>query len=368
MGWTLTSRIARFARARWIELCFCVFVLANTAGILILQEWSTVPFHFIWIALSVVYGWLVWSIRATLAVLASVIVLTGATLGVNVVLGGDRPDDLTEVPLMAIVFLVMVWYVRRHVAAKEETRRVSEHNLALLQQQRQLIQDTSHVIRTPLTIALGHAELVRRTTADPIAAHDSQVIVEELNRLKMVSDRLLALAATEQPDFVHPVPTPIRDLVTHAWSRWSPTCPAVELGEVIEASVPVDPARFLEALDELVANAVQHTPPGTPIRLSAHGQDGWLVVAVADDGPGIPRHEQGRVLQRFARLETRDQGKGLGLGLAMVEAIAEAHGGSVAVRSEPGRGATFELWFPVRGVGPDAGDLPEHEAAAETVP
>jgi two-component system OmpR family sensor kinase len=369
MGWILTSRMARVPRERWIELGFGLFVLVNTAGILVFSQWSTVPFHFIWIGLSVLYGWLVWSIRATLAVLASVIVLTGVALGALVVRGIDRPDDLTEVPLMAIVFLVMVWYVRRHVAAREETRRVSERNLALLKQERQLIQDTSHVLRTPLTIALGHAELLCRTTADPIAAQDAQVVIEELNRLTLVCDRLLTLAATAQPDFAHPVPTPVHVLVTHVWSRWSPTDPAVELGEVVEAWVSVDPARFVEALDELIGNAVQHTPEGTPIRLSAQRRDGQLVVAVADRGPGIPPGDQDRILERFARLsrdDGDDQSKGLGLGLAMVKAIAEAHGGSLAVHSEPGHGTTFELRFPLRTGA--AGELDAgHVVAAEVV-
>jgi two-component system OmpR family sensor kinase len=356
-------------RGRWVELGWFLFVLFNTAGILVFPEWATVPFHFIWIGLSLLYGWLVWGIRATLAVLAAVVVITGLAMLVDVFRGDQTYDELTEIPLMAIVFLVMVWYVRRNVAAREELGRVSEHNLALLQQERQFIQDASHVLRTPLTIALGHAELMRRTMADPVAAHDSQVIIEELNRLKIVSDRLLTLATTEQPDFVHPVTMPIGDLVTHEWSRWSSTCPTLELGHVVDVSVPLDPARFLEALDELVGNAVQHTPAGTPVKLSAQRRDGWLVVAVADSGPGIPRSEQAWIFDRFARVGGGDRRDGLGLGLAIVKTIAEAHGGSVTVRSEPGHGATFETWLPLE---PDrvrdAGDLPVPRAAAETFP
>ncbi len=356
----------RFARDHWVEILWCLFVLVNTAAIVKYHEWSTVPFHFIWIGLSLLYGWRVWGMRVTLAALTAVVVLTGLALVVDLIYDDERVDELTEVPLMATVFLVMVWYVRRHVAAKEETRRVSQHNVALLKQERQFIQDASHLLRTPLTIALGHAELMSRTTTDPVTAHDSQVIIEELGRLKVVSDRLLALAATEQPDFVHPVATSVRDLVTHAWSRWSSTYPAVELGRVVDTSAPLDPARLLEALDELVGNAVRHTPHGTPIELSARLADGSLVVAVADHGPGIPRGEQDRIFDRFARVDGRERVDGLGLGLAIVKAVAEAHGGSVAVRSEPGHGATFELRLPVETATRTSG-LPVLEVA-DTMP
>jgi signal transduction histidine kinase len=333
------------------------------------RQWATVPFHFIWIGLSLLYGWMVWGMRTTAAMLAAVVVLTGAALLIDVNLGDQRPDELTEIPLMAVVFVVMVWYVRRDVAANEEIRRVSEHNFVLLQQERQFIQDASHVLRTPLTIALGHAELIRRTTADPDTVRDSQVIIEELKRLKTISDRLLALAATEQPDFIHPVLTPIRDLVTHAWSRWSATYPAVELGEVTGASALLDRERFVEALDELLSNAVQHSPAGTRVTLSARCRDGAIVVAVADEGPGIPLAAQDRILDRLSRLDKGGEGRHVGLGLAIVKAITEAHGGSLSVLSIPGQGATFELRLPLprtqgrpspdESVGPKVGAEPE---------
>ncbi len=324
-------------------------MLANTGAILIFRDWATVPFHFIWIGLSLLYGWRVWGLRATIWALVTVIALTAAALTIDVAVDDQAPDELTEIPLMATVFVVMVWYVRRNIAAKEEIRRVSEHNLALLQQERHFIEDASHVLRTPLTVALGHAELISRTTGDPMTAHDSKVIVDELKRLKSVSDRLLELAATEQPDFVHPVETSIRDLITDAHSRWSATNPAVEFGRVVNASLPLDPARIRDALDELIGNAVGHSPPGTPVKLSARRQDGTVVVAVADRGPGITPSEQARIFDRFSRVDGADRRNGFGLGLAIVKAIAEAHGGSVDVRSEPGRGTTFELRLPMAG-------------------
>jgi signal transduction histidine kinase len=83
--------------------------------------------------------------------------------------------------------------------------------------------------------------------------------------------------------------------------------------------------------------------------LSARRENGTVVVAVADRGPGIPPGEQARIFDRFSRADGADRRNGVGLGLAIVRAIAEAHGGSVGVRSEPGRGATFELRLPLPG-------------------
>jgi signal transduction histidine kinase len=330
-------------------------VVANVVAILTLPDWATVPFHFIWITLSLLYGWRIWGLRTTAAALTVVIALTGIALLVDVVRGSQAPDELTEVPLMAIVFVVMVIYVRRSVAAREDFRQVSERNLALLQEQQRLVQDASHVIRTPLTNALGYAELIKKTTADPEAARDSEVVIEELNRLKTVSDRLLRLAAAQQPDFVRVVETSIRDLVMDVYSRWSKTCPALELGQVADVSVPLDPPCFLDALDELIGNAVAHTPAGTPVRLSARCEDGCVVVAVADKGPGIPRPDKAQIFGRFVRTNDSHH-NGLGLGLAIVKRIAEAHGGSVALKSEPGHGAIFELRLPLAG-GSTAGQL-----------
>ena len=352
MGWILTRRATAFARRYWVECSWCVFVSLNVVAMMATPRWETVPFHFIWISLSLLYGWRVWGSHAAATALAAVILVTGVALVDDVILRYQQPDELTEIPLMAAVFVVMAVYVRRGVAAQDEIRRISEHKLA---QERQFIEDASHVLRTPLTIALGHAELIQRTTADPLAARDSEIVIDELRRLQTISDRLLRLAATEQPDFVDPVETPIRDLVSDACARWSSAYPEVELGPIVDVPVPLDSARVLDALDELLGNAVGHTPEGTPVRLSAWREFGCVVVAVADRGPGIPASEQARIFDRFARAERHDRRNGLGIGLAIVKAIAEAHGGSVTLRSEPGQGAAFELRLPLSAVESEQG-------------
>ena len=351
------SWLRAFLTRRWVEVLWVAFVIVNTIGILRFSDWATVPFHFVWIGLSLLYGWRVWKTPGTAVALVTVIFLTGLALTKDVVDGRQSPDELTELPLMGIVFVVMVWYVRRAVAGREQIRRISEHNLALLQRQRELVQDVSHVLRTPLTIALGHAELLLRGTRDPGTTRDLTVVIDELTRLKHVSDRLLALAASEQPDFLQGVETRVDRLVTQAASSWSSSHPAVVLGRLAPVSALLDPTQLRSALDELVNNAVRHNPPGTPVVLSVSSVDSEVSIAVTDRGSGILREAQPRIFDRFVRLSKTHEDGSLGLGLALVKAIAEAHGGRLHLHSVPGAGTTFTLRLPAEGgIAPKTGD------------
>jgi signal transduction histidine kinase len=352
----LTDELRQWLRRSWAEALWAAFVAVNTVGILIFGEWATVPFHFIWIGLSLMYGWRVWSVGATGWALAAVIVLTGGAMINEVLLGRQAVDELTEIPLMSVVFWVMVWYVRRAVAARELFRQVSEYNMALLRQQRLLVQDASHVLRTPLTIALGHAELFRRTTSDTERAADLDVVIDELNHLKHISDRLLALAALDQPDFLRPVRSRMDDLVIQVWSRWSTTHAEVLLGGLVALEVAHDDLQVREALDELISNAVRHCPPGTPVTVAMSVVDGGVRISVADRGPGIPVEDRVRIFDRFAQAESSTSRRGVGLGLAFVRAIADGHSGTVSLGQTVGGGSTFALWLPGRATRPTAAD------------
>ncbi|HWO69365.1 MAG TPA: HAMP domain-containing sensor histidine kinase [Actinomycetota bacterium] len=350
------SGIASLLRRRWVELLWGAFAAANVAVIVLATRWETIPFHLVWVSLSLLYGFRVWSVRSTGIVLAVVSVVTAAGLLFTVLRGHEGLDEVAEVPLMAAMFVVMVWHARRSRAALAEVRRLAESEHRLLERQRDFIRDASHELRTPITVARGYAELIAQEGAGSQAGEDARVLLDELARLERMSERLLLLATAEQPRLLSLAPVRagafLRDLVR----RWAPTAPRRwEVAVDVEGEVLADADRLALALDALLENAVDHTGEGDRIRVAARAEGGDLVVEVSDTGPGIPPDQLGRIFERFARA---DQGRsrragGTGLGLAIARAVVEAHGGTISAESEPGAGAVFRVRLP--GFRPVAG-------------
>jgi signal transduction histidine kinase len=277
MSWW--GRAARWGRAYRLDLIWVAFVGINLAAMRLLPAWQTVPFLAIWVSLTVIYGLRLWRLQPTILTVATVTLATGGIVVVQVLKGQQDADYLAEVPLIALMFLVMVWHGQRRVAAMEErlaameeVQRVSQENLRLLEEQQRFLQDASHELGTPITVALGHAELMERAATETVLADDARVVAGELRRLGRMASRILLLASAGNPDFLHLEPVPVESVLGDALERW-----------------------------------------------------GYL-----------PRQWR--------------------LGLAIVQAIATAHQGSVQVRSTPGRGSSFELILPL---GPAVATVPE---------
>ncbi|MGH2393205.1 MAG: sensor histidine kinase [Candidatus Limnocylindria bacterium] len=331
-----------------MDITWVVFVGLNLTAMRLLPAWRTVPFLAIWVSLTAIYGFRLWRLQPTIMTLAAVTLATGGVIGVQVLSGQEEVEYLAEVPLIAMMFLVMVWHGRRRLAAMEEMRQVAEENLRLLEQQRQFLQDASHELSTPITVALGHTELIERAANNPVIAEDARVVEDELLRLRRLAARMALLASAGGPDFLEVAPVAVEPLVVDALSRWGPTPRRWSLGTVDEATVLGDRDRLALALDALIENAVAHTEIDDRIELSARLEGATVVLAVADSGCGIPAADLGRIFDRFARVDlhrSREAG-GAGLGLAIVKAIVEAHHGSVRVQSTVGRGAVFEVRLP----------------------
>jgi signal transduction histidine kinase len=348
-------RLGRFAiRLSWpfrpalLDAMWAAFSAVNLLAIFAFAGWETVPFHFIWISFTLVYGFRTWAPRPTLAVLGVVMATTGAAIGVDVARGTESVAELTEVPLMAAMFLAMVWHARRKLTAEQESRRFGEENARLLATQRRFLQDASHQLRTPITIALGHAELLASGLAGPQEGHDIEVVLGELNRLRRIAERLLVIAAAEGPEFLQPEAVELDGFIVEVLGRWRPTADRRwQLGQLDKVTVQADRERLGLAVDALLENAVRHTGSGDVITLSvvAVGYGLPVRMIVADTGQGIPAELQRHVFDRF---RSGDSGppRGTGLGLALVSAVARAHGGDVLVQSTPGRGSEFELLLP----------------------
>src|SRR6185437_11704744 len=207
------GRMVRLARTYRADLAWVAFVLLNLVAMQLIPAWQTVPFLIIWISLTAVYGWRLWRLGSALATVLVITLTTGGLIGWQVLRGKQDADYLAEVPLLALLFVVMVWHSRRRTAAMEEIKRVSDHNVALLDRQRQFLQDASHELGTPIAIALGHAELIERTTTDQAIAADARIAVDELLRMRRLTSRLLLLASTDGPEFLALAAVDVEEIV-----------------------------------------------------------------------------------------------------------------------------------------------------------
>ncbi len=213
--------------------------------------------------------------------------------------------------------------------------------------QRRFVDDAGHELRTPITIVRGHLEVLDPADPDDVAATVA-LVDDELDRMnRMVSD-LLLLARSEQPAFLRPAPTDVAALTEDAFVKVA----ALDDREfALEAAARVDavldPQRITQALVALADNACRHTRPGDRIAIGSQLSQGRLRFRVSDTGPGVAEADRDRIFERFARgSDPGPRSEGAGLGLAIVRAIAVAHGGEVLLDGAPGRGATFTLVIP----------------------
>jgi signal transduction histidine kinase len=321
-----------------VEVGWVVFAAANLAFMVALPSWETIPFHFVWISITIVYGFRVWSDRVTAVILAAVILSTGASILTDAFAGIQLWGELFEVPLMSAMFLAMVWHARRRQAAQQAAE-------ALVEQQERFLHDVSHELRTPVTIALGHLDLLRRHEGD---SPELAVAVDELGRMERIISRLLLLAQARQPRFLAFDTVEADVFLEDVFVRWTEVAPRVwRLGRLVPGRVRADEEALRDALDALLENAVKYTEPEDTIELRSHVLDYGLVIEVIDTGSGIAPEALDRIFDRFARgddARTRTTG-GAGLGLAIVDAVAKAHGGSCTVTPRA-RGTAFALRIP----------------------
>lgn len=217
---------------------------------------------------------------------------------------------------------------------------------AALTAQRRFLADAGHELRTPITIVQGNLDTLAVTGPDD--AESLAIAADELARMSRLVDELTLLAASEQPDFLHLGPADLEHLTRSLAAKaraldgrpWT-------LARTAHGAAILDSQRITQAVMQLAANAVAHTPPGSVVEIGSAIEGGMIVFAVTDRGPGIPAEQWERVFERFARLDTR-RTEGTGLGLAIVAAICAAHGGTVHVGDRPGGGAMFSLSIPYR--------------------
>src|SRR6266566_4398852 len=287
-------------RRRAVELGWFAFALANLLAMVRWERWETVPFHFIWVSLTLVYGFRVWRPGATALTLGFVIVSTGTLITVDVSRGTQEWSELTEVPLMSAMFMAMVWHARRRQEALGMAERHAEQLESTLEREERFLHDASHELRTPVTIARGHLEVLGRSNGRGFPEID--VALDELSRMERILDRLLLLARADQPDFLELEPIELDHFLEDVFVRWSEIAPrSWRLGALAHGTLRADPEQLRIALDALLENAVKYSEPGDPIELSSRATGNKVVIEVEDEGVGVPDEALARIFERFAR-------------------------------------------------------------------
>ncbi|WP_448631291.1 sensor histidine kinase [Cellulomonas soli] len=225
---------------------------------------------------------------------------------------------------------------------------------------RRFVADASHELRTPLATIRGYAELYRMgALAERAQVDDTMRRVEQsATRMGALVEDLLALARLDEGRPLRADPVDLTVLAgdaisdLHALDPGRPTrlVPLVADGSLGPCVVTGDEARLRQVVANLVGNVVQHTPAGTPVELAVGVGQGAGVLEVRDHGPGIDPAHAARVFERFYRVDasrTRESG-GAGLGMAIVAAIVQAHGGAVELSATEGGGTTVQVRVPLR--------------------
>src|SRR5437588_1635114 len=243
-------RVIDSLRRRPVEAAWAAFAIANLLAMGAWPGWETIPFHFIWISLTLVYGFRVWRSAATLLTLLAVVASTGALILHDGFVGAQLWGELFEVPLMSAMFLAMVWHARRRQDALAVVERQAAQRASLLERQEQFIHDASHELRTPVTIARGHLEVLRRL--DGSAGAEVDVALDELERIERIVERLLLLAKADQPDFVVTTELDVEPFIEDVFMRWSEIAPrAWHLGDLARGTLRADAEALRIALDAL---------------------------------------------------------------------------------------------------------------------
>jgi two-component system, OmpR family, sensor kinase len=261
----------------------------------------------------------------------------------------ERAEPKTEVGRLGLSLNSMLAQIESAFKAREESERQLRSSERRL---RRFVADASHELRTPLAAIRAYAELFGRGAAErpQDLARSMSGIRRESERMSLLVEDLLLLARLDEGRPLEQQPFDLAQVVGEA----------VDAARIVDHDRPIEVAvepatvigdrdRMRQVIDNLFANVRSHTPPGTKVAVELQRVDGRVELSVSDTGPGLTAQEAAQVFERFYRVDSsraRASG-GVGLGLSIVAAVAQAHGGTAEARPTPGGGVTFVVAIPL---------------------
>ena len=325
---------------------------------------ETVPYHLGYAAFALAYGLDGWTLRRALGALGGYTVASGVVLVERAAAGVIAWEETTEIPMMLLLMLLMVWHVRRRQESLAQVTRMALAERERAHRRELLARMTSHEMRTPVTIALGYLDLLAADERDPDRRADLEVVQDELNRLSRGVDRMVRMIRAQ--DRAARRPLDIARVLHQTADRWGTIAERRWVVDSTAGTHACAPERLRALLDTLVENSVRYTRTGDVVRLLAFDLPGGLAIGVADAGPGLPPALacalNGEAVPSSDGPAVIDPLAQTGLGLELVREVAGAAGGRVAAGRSAEGGALVLAVVPVEE--PVAATLARPEAPA----
>jgi len=351
---------------RHLLVAWTVWAMGCVTVMVMLPGQETLPYHLGWAGFTLAFGLGTWTRRQLIAALAWYTVASGAVLEHSWLLGHIDWQETTEIPLMFLLAVLMVWNVLRRQGALTEVTRLAQREVQASHDRVRLTQLTSHELRTPLTIARGYIELMQLRAVQPEDLEDLSVVADELDRLSRVSDRLVRMIGLR--DDTKSKMVDIDRLLAQSLERWQVVADRRWVLDSEAGNALGSPERLRTCIDTLIENAIRYTSVGDTIRLVGSRRNQHIIVGVLDSGVGLSEQQiiainadeqvTGPAVAGMAPTDgstgsrtypaTADRLAGTGLGLSIVREIARARGGALYALKAPEGGAALTIALPLQ--------------------
>lgn len=348
-------------------------VLASTcaASMWLMPGQETMPYHLAWIGMALAYGFDPWPPLTTAVAMSAYTLVTGAVLVQRAASGVIAWEETGEIPLMCVLVGMMVWHVRRRMAALDALAAIAAAESLRVAQRERLSRLTTHEMRTTLTVATGYVDLMMSQERRPSMLQELAVVRDELRRLTRASERFLRLYRLQ--DRMPRTDVDLDEFVREALARWSPVADRVWVVDSCAGRFACSTERIRTCLDTLVENALRYTPVGGTIRLLCFRTEDAVYLGVADSGAGLQR-DLATALNRAgcdpapvadAMLDPLAQ---TGLGLALVQEVVAARRGRLLAGTSAEGGALLLMRLPAAPVAATQPELTYVGLGAAVVP